>query len=91
MKRTAGFWFGGAALVVVGVVVGVMITANYDLTPTSKAQEDVSISLSPAAAAGLASPFGDVADGQQVPARPPAAESGKEHRQLGGQLEELGE
>lgn len=39
MNRTGGMLFGGAALLIVGLVVGVIISANCGLTPTSSAQE----------------------------------------------------
>jgi serine protease Do len=41
--RGSGSWLiGGAILVIAGVVLGVLITANYDFSPTSVAQETTS-------------------------------------------------
>ncbi|MBD3348244.1 MAG: Do family serine endopeptidase [Candidatus Eisenbacteria bacterium] len=62
MGRTTGIWFGGAALVIIGLVVGVMITVNCDLTPASNAQEETSIGVVPGAGAAAGSPFVAVAD-----------------------------
>ena len=62
MKRTAGFWFGGVALIIVGFVVGVVMTANCDLTPASNAQEDTGATLVPSVQMPVASPFVAVAD-----------------------------
>jgi serine protease Do len=62
MRRTSGVWIGGAALVVVGFVVGVMITANCDLTPPSIAQEEVGMRVAPGGTGVPGSPFVAVAD-----------------------------
>ncbi|MFH1501446.1 MAG: Do family serine endopeptidase [Candidatus Eisenbacteria bacterium] len=62
MKRTASVWFGGAALLIVGLVVGVVITANCGLTPVSSAQEPSRMSAAPYAMMAGESPFVAVAD-----------------------------
>lgn len=39
MRGSGGWVLGGAILLIAGVVLGVLITANYELSPTSVAQE----------------------------------------------------
>ena len=62
MRRATGVWIGGAALIALGVVVGVMITANCGLTPTSSAQEDRGFVAAPGFVSASESPFVAVAD-----------------------------
>lgn len=64
MRGSAGWVAGGVALVLAGVVVGFLITANYDLAPVSNAQEEsgVATAFAPSAAAIGESPFVAVAD-----------------------------
>jgi len=65
--RGSGSWaLGGAILLVAGVVLGVLITANYDLSPTSGAQEGTSpvpIASRYTSMATTESPFVAVVDG----------------------------
>jgi serine protease Do len=65
--RGSGSWvLGGAILLIAGVVLGVLVTANYDLAPTSVAQEGESqdpIASRYSAMAMGDSPFVAVVDG----------------------------
>jgi len=68
MGRSLGWVAGGITLIVVGIVVGVLITASTNMAPVSNAQE-ATTRMSPAAAAGSSmalvngrSPFAAVAE-----------------------------
>ncbi len=69
MFRTHGWLLGGVVLLAAGVVLGVLITANYDLAPPSMARENPSGGGGYAglAATGETSPFVAVVD-QVLPA-----------------------
>jgi serine protease Do len=65
MRSWMSWIAGGAILIVAGIVLGVMITANYDWAPVSTAQvpaTERTAALSPAAAMMGESPFVTVAD-----------------------------
>ncbi len=62
-NRTGSIWFGGAVLLTAGFVVGVLVTANCELTPVSSAQEGTSFRAAPYAMMSRGeSPFVAVAD-----------------------------
>jgi len=65
MRSSAGWIGGGVVLLLAGLVLGVLITVNYDLQPPSSAREvrEVDTRIPPAAAAfGGRSPFVAVAE-----------------------------
>jgi len=68
MRSTAGWFIGGAILVLAGVVLGVLITADINWSPVSNALEPVTLDTSVAASAIVGeSPFVAVVD-QVLPA-----------------------